>query len=122
WENAERLLRLCQRMAPTLALHPNHDPGREGILRAITESKINSRPHLPRDQFVGLLKRTKAIVGNSSAGLIECAALGVQCVNIGTRQSGRETPGNVTDVADWEFGAIDMAIEHALTSPPQQFK
>ena len=26
-------------------------------------------------------------------------------------------PDNVEDIPDWEFGAIDMALEHALSMP-----
>jgi UDP-N-acetylglucosamine 2-epimerase len=55
---------------------------------------VQVRAGLPRDQFVGLLKRVGAsggvFVGNSSAGLIESAALGCPSVDIGDRQSGRE--------------------------------
>lgn len=79
-----------------LVLHPNLDPGRRGIMDAIESAPIDVqvRAGLPRDQFVGLLKRVGAsggvLVGNSSAGLIEAAALGCPSVDIGDRQSGRE--------------------------------
>ncbi len=79
-----------------LVLHPNLDPGRRGIMEAIESAPIDVqvRAGLPRDQFVGLLKRVGALggvlVGNSSAGLIEAAALGCPSVDIGDRQSGRE--------------------------------
>jgi len=88
-----------------LVLHPNLDPGRAGILRAI-EAWAPSHPearhragmqvatHLPRAEFVGLLARLAAhggvLVGNSSAGLIEAAALRLPVVDIGPRQNGRE--------------------------------
>ena len=38
------------------------------------------------------------IVGNSSSGIRESAFLGVPCVNIGSRQAGRERGRNVVDV------------------------
>jgi UDP-hydrolysing UDP-N-acetyl-D-glucosamine 2-epimerase len=84
-----------------LALHPNHDPGRDGILHALAATNITALSHLPRDQFVGLLKRLTVtqprgvLVGNSSAALIEAAALGVPAVDIGQRQAGRERCTNV---------------------------
>ncbi len=82
-----------------IALHPNLDPGRAGVLRAIEASGVRSIEHLPRDTFVGLLKRVAArggvLVGNSSSGLIEAAALGVRVVDVGPRQNGREKPGHV---------------------------
>ena len=116
--DATRLLRLCMHAGPTLAMHPNHDPGRGGIMRAIEQSGCVSCAHLPRERWIGLLKRVGVIVGNSSAGLIECAALGLPCINAGPRQAGREMPGNVIDIADWDFGAIDMALGRALQDPP----
>lgn len=90
-----------------LALHPNHDPGRSGILRAIENAAAKSasivvRPHLPRATFVGLLKRLGAaggvLMGNSSAGLIEAAALRVRVIDIGPREAGRERVDNVIHV------------------------
>jgi UDP-hydrolysing UDP-N-acetyl-D-glucosamine 2-epimerase len=117
--NAERLLRLCMRCASSpekvLVLHPNHDPGREHIMTAIKETHgCTVRPHMPRREFVGVLRRARAIVGNSSAGLIECAALLVPAVNVGTRQLGRESPPNVIRASDWDFGRIEIALRTAM--------
>jgi UDP-hydrolysing UDP-N-acetyl-D-glucosamine 2-epimerase len=89
-----------------LALHPNHDPGRVGILRAVEAAEgggVKVRAHLPRDKFVGLLKRLSAkggvLVGNSSAALIEAAALKCAAVDVGARQGGRERAENVVGSA-----------------------
>jgi UDP-hydrolysing UDP-N-acetyl-D-glucosamine 2-epimerase len=120
---AERLLHQCREAGRVLAMHPNHDPGREGILAAITVSAAPAREHLPRREFIGLLRRARVLVGNSSAGLIECAALGVTCVNVGPRQDGRERPDNVID-APWPLtgnGAqVEAAIARGLARPPGQ--
>ncbi len=107
-----------------LAMMPNHDAGREGIARAIREAEgegtVAVLEHLPRDRFVGLCKAMAArggvIVGNSSAGLIECAALRpcLPCVNIGPRQSGRERPSCVFDVAKPDGGDLANAIGRAV--------
>jgi UDP-hydrolysing UDP-N-acetyl-D-glucosamine 2-epimerase len=108
-----------------LVLHPNVDPGREGVLRAIraAEESTGSRDrllvktHLPRATFVGLLKRIASLrgvlVGNSSGALIEGAALRVPAVDIGPRQSGRERAGNVVSAAGEQPGQIAHAIEKA---------
>jgi UDP-N-acetylglucosamine 2-epimerase len=48
--------------------------------------------------FLKLLKYSKALVGNSSAGLRECSYLGLPVVNIGNRQHRRSRAHNVTDV------------------------
>ncbi len=121
--NAKRLLRLCTRIARVLALHPNHDAGRDGIMRAILENtKCVNCIHLPREKFVGVCRRAKVIVGNSSAGLIECAALGLPCINVGPRQFGREMPPTVRNIHDWDFGDIDIALERILKQPKPDAK
>jgi UDP-hydrolysing UDP-N-acetyl-D-glucosamine 2-epimerase len=100
-----------------LALHPNHDPGREGIMRALNTGGVRVVSHLPRVEFVGLLKRLAknkgVLVGNSSAGLIECAALKVPVVNVGQRQAGRERAANVFDVDHADPAMIVRAIDRA---------
>ncbi|MEO0475183.1 MAG: UDP-N-acetylglucosamine 2-epimerase [Planctomycetota bacterium] len=96
-----------------LILTPNHDPGRNAILRAILDNKLTPTDHLPREQFLSLLAGCKAIVGNSSAGLIEAAALKTPAVNLGDRQAGREKPGNVID-AKHNKTAIQRAVKQAL--------
>ncbi|HED53370.1 MAG TPA: UDP-N-acetylglucosamine 2-epimerase (hydrolyzing) [Phycisphaerales bacterium] len=104
-----------------LCLMPNLDPGRNGIVRAIEAQRnkpnITIEAHLPREAFVGLLKRLAGrggvLVGNSSAGIIECSAIGARVVNIGPRQAGRERAGHVVDAAGESAGAIAEAIERA---------
>jgi UDP-hydrolysing UDP-N-acetyl-D-glucosamine 2-epimerase len=119
--NAERLLAMCCQAGRVLAMHPNHDPGREGILAAITASSAPVREHLPRRDFIGLLRRARVLVGNSSAGLIECAALGVACVNVGPRQDGRERPANVIDAplpVSADGTQVKAAIARGLAQAP----
>lgn len=106
----------------TLCLHPNLDPGRTGILRAMESASaaehVHTEEHLPRSQFVGLLKRLAEkgglLVGNSSAGLIEAGAIGLPAVDIGPRQSGRERGTNVFHAKGEHAGAIVAAIGEAL--------
>ena len=95
-----------------LVMMPNLDAGGEGIRRAIRAANIKPVEHLPRERFLSLLKGAKVIVGNSSAGLIEAAALRVPCVNIGPRQNGREKPGNVID-CDYGPKAIARTVKKA---------
>lgn len=92
-----------------LAMQPNLDAGREGIMEAISQEQSRrhggfvARGHLTRPLFVGVLKRLVAaggvLVGNSSAALIEAAALGLPAIDIGPRQSGRERFSNVLSIA-----------------------
>jgi GDP/UDP-N,N'-diacetylbacillosamine 2-epimerase (hydrolysing) len=48
--------------------------------------------------FTSLVKHSAALVGNSSAGIIEAPALGVPTVNIGSRQKGRLLASSVISV------------------------
>jgi UDP-hydrolysing UDP-N-acetyl-D-glucosamine 2-epimerase len=99
-----------------LVLHPNLDPGRRGIMDAIESApiEVQVRAGMPRDQFVGLLKRLGAsggvLIGNSSAGLIEAAAIGCPSVDIGDRQSGRERCEGWTVHAEETVESIRDAI------------
>ncbi len=105
---------------PAVALHPNLDPGRGGIMRALMDASASVRiePHLERAAFVGLLKRVAgeggALVGNSSAGLIEAAAIGCPSVDVGDRQAGRERCDGWTAHAPEEAGAIRAAFEGVI--------
>ena len=118
-QDALRVLEALVARGRVTALAPNSDPGRDGIARAIRT--MSSRPadrvralsNLGRTEFIGLLKHPgiRAIVGNSSAGLIECAALGVRAVNIGPRQGGRERADNVRDVATGDGAALARELD-----------
>jgi len=109
-----------------LCLAPNHDPGREIVVAALggrtntpdSMSRWTSVEHLPRPAFVALLKRLArdprgVLVGNSSSGLIEAAAVGLPIVNVGPRQAGREQPPNVTDVPEGRLGELPALIAAA---------
>ncbi|MEX2218480.1 MAG: UDP-N-acetylglucosamine 2-epimerase [Phycisphaerales bacterium] len=105
-----------------LALHPNHDAGRDGTLRALEQAaeknprRLRLARHLPRPKFVGLLKRLAGrgglLVGNSSAALIEAAALRLPAVDIGPRQAGRERAGNIAPATE-QPESIRAALEAA---------
>ncbi|MDI1289281.1 MAG: UDP-N-acetylglucosamine 2-epimerase, partial [bacterium] len=105
------------------ALAPNHDPGRNGIVQAIEEWGGRTLDHLPRDRFVGLLKRLASargvLVGNSSAGLIEAAVLGVPVVDIGRRQGGRERPAGVIHEDVLDESGLKRAMEAARAASGQ---
>jgi len=112
------LLDLSRGYGRVLALDPNHDPGREGIVTALDHRPdVRRVSHLPRDAFLALLRRVRMLVGNSSAGIIECSALRVRAVDVGSRQSGRERAGNVITCPSWEERSIRRALERAWHEP-----
>ena len=101
-------------------LWPNVDAGSDDIAKGIRhfrETEDASNMHFYRnfdpDDYAMLLANARCIVGNSSSGLREGAFLGTPCVNIGTRQAGRERAANVIDV-DYDAGQIRAAIERQL--------
>ncbi|MGD9693636.1 MAG: UDP-N-acetylglucosamine 2-epimerase [Phycisphaerales bacterium] len=103
-----------------VALLPNLDPGREGIVEALRDVGAPTLAHLRREQWIGLLKRVAieggVLLGNSSAGLIEASALRpypLPAVDIGPRQSGRECPETVIHVDPDSHRPIRDAIRKA---------
>lgn len=64
--------------------------------------------------YASLMRRARAMMGNSSSGLLEAPSFGLPVVNIGERQYGRLRAANVIDVAD-EPSAIRMGLERALS-------
>lgn len=105
---------------PIILLWPNSDAGTEGIsqgIRKFREKNPNVALHaftnLPIDMYVRLMNNTACLVGNSSSGIREGAFLGTPCVNIGTRQAGRERGSNVIDV-DCHREEIVEAIKKQL--------
>lgn len=85
-----------------VCIGPNSDPGREAIRETLGRfSREQNWPILPtvdRRVFLRLIGEAVALVGNSSAGMVESAAVGAAVVNVGPRQAGREHSGNVLHV------------------------
>jgi UDP-hydrolysing UDP-N-acetyl-D-glucosamine 2-epimerase len=103
---------------------PNVDAGSDGTskgIRQFREHRPDARMHffknLAPQHFLELLVHSRAIVGNSSVAIRECAFLGVPAVNIGSRQSGRERGKNVLDVSHDEVEILD-AIKMQAALPP----
>lgn len=107
---------------PTLWFWPNVDAGSDGTssgIRHYREKYNLNHVHffknmVPKD-FLRLLNNAIALVGNSSAGIRECAFLGVKAVNIGKRQDGRDRGVNVID-SDYDRVMIKAAILKLLNS------
>ncbi|WP_432738816.1 UDP-N-acetylglucosamine 2-epimerase [Maridesulfovibrio sp. FT414] len=89
---------------PTAWIWPNMDAGSDEISKGIRTFREKCNPvnvrffkGLPIQLYAPLLANASCIIGNSSSGLRESAFLGTPCVNIGTRQAGRERGQNVLD-------------------------
>ena len=100
---------------------PNVDAGSEQISEKIrTWRELNKGEgfffikNLETQYFYKLLKLSKCLVGNSSAGIRDAGFLGLPVVNIGTRQKGREHGNNVlhsSHNSDQIFKKINIAIK-----------
>jgi UDP-hydrolysing UDP-N-acetyl-D-glucosamine 2-epimerase len=105
---------------PTLWLWPNVDAGSDEVsaeIRKFRERDSSRRVHFfknfaPED-YVKVMATCACIIGNSSSGIREGAFLGTPCVNVGSRQQGRERGVNVTD-AGYSRSAIADAIRRQL--------
>lgn len=106
--------------AQMLAFMPNADAGGDHV-RAIleslaTHSDVRLAKHLPRAEFLSWMACADALVGNSSAGIIEAASLGLWVVNVGGRQRLRERSANVLDVPPVE-NDVRRAVATVLARP-----
>ncbi len=107
---------VCQAIADAkltaVSIEPNMDEGRQIVLGVLRDFSHRHKwpifPTVDRRIFLRLIQAALALVGNSSSGMIESAAVGSVVLNIGPRQSGREHSANVIDckadrktIADW---------------------
>jgi UDP-hydrolysing UDP-N-acetyl-D-glucosamine 2-epimerase len=105
---------------PVLWFWPNVDAGSDGTssgIRHFREIGQADRFHFfknmaPMD-FLRLLYNARCLIGNSSAGVRECAFLGVPVVNIGSRQGGRTRGRNAVDVG-YDVDAIVEAARRQI--------
>ncbi len=121
-EEAEEILAAVEDASGTGAaaavIYPNSDAGHQAVIEAIEKRREHPAfrifPSLPRERFIQLLRHSEALVGNSSAGVIESVSCGLPAVNVGPRQRGRERNPNVVD-APADRAAVRLAIERART-------
>jgi UDP-hydrolysing UDP-N-acetyl-D-glucosamine 2-epimerase len=97
-----------------IAILPNTDAGGRAMAEQLRSAGIPAFASVPRPDFAVLLATAAALVGNSSAGIIEAPLLRVPTVNIGSRQEGRARGDNVVDAAP-NREAIEEAIARAVS-------
>lgn len=68
---------------------PCNDRMHEIILKVYEERGVKPLKYLPLDEYIGRLMLSKGLIGNSSAGVIDAPALGIQSILVGNRQEGR---------------------------------
>ncbi|MDE6536345.1 MAG: UDP-N-acetylglucosamine 2-epimerase (hydrolyzing) [Muribaculaceae bacterium] len=88
-----------------LITYPNNDPGAEDIISAIEAyaadncGRVKVIPSMGAARYFSALRCVKAVVGNSSSGIIEVPSVGIPTVNIGNRQAGRVAADSVINCA-----------------------
>jgi GDP/UDP-N,N'-diacetylbacillosamine 2-epimerase (hydrolysing) len=98
--------------------YPNSDAGNHVIIEAYREyaskhPQLHLFQNLDRLTYVNLLRHAQCLLGNSSSGLIEAPSLSLPVVNIGSRQRGRVSAGNVIFVDNDKeqiLAALDKSI------------
>ena len=116
---AQTLLAIKKLKLNTIAISPNTDPSYKQIFNSLEKfskkySWFKLIPSLPRLDFLGLVKNSGVLIGNSSSGLIEISYLQIPVVNIGDRQKNRERGNNVIDAKTSSI-SIQNAIKTALS-------
>jgi len=96
-----------------VVIYPNNDLGSQFVLDAYEKLKENLRfkifPSLRFEYFLTLLKNSKFIIGNSSAGVREAPYYGIPIINIGTRQQNRAVHADIINV-DYSVKEIEGAL------------
>jgi UDP-hydrolysing UDP-N-acetyl-D-glucosamine 2-epimerase len=113
----ETLLALREINEQTIIVYPNADAGNKKIKEMInTYSTPSMRAfrNLPREDYLGLMRIAKVIVGNSSSAIIEATFFALPAVNIGTRQHGRKQGDNVINTG-YDKNEIVKAILTAMS-------
>ncbi len=103
WQIGELLTALENIDDPIVFSMPNSDTGNRTIYQAIIKfvrSKKNAQVviNFGTQGYFSIMAMARAMVGNSSSGIIEAASFKLPVVNIGTRQKGRLRARNVIDV------------------------
>lgn len=105
-----------------IVIMPNNDSGSSLIIDRF--NKLKEQPNvrvfksLRFEYFLVLLRDSKFIMGNSSAGVREAPHFGVPCINIGTRQHKRVIDPLIVDIVTPTFENISEALENLPVGEP----
>jgi len=110
---------LAEQGLRVVTTYPCSDPGYEGVLAALAQHDDDDtfviRRNIDNDVYLGLMSSAEALVGNSSAALVEAPYFRLPVVNVGDRQHGRERDPNVID-AEAAPDALRDALARARSS------
>lgn len=125
FEQMRRTLKAVQEMGiRAIIVYPCSDQGYEGVVRAIQlyrrEPQFQVHKNIDAPDFLGLMSEARALVGNSSSGIIEAPLFRLPAVNVGKRQQGRLRDFNVIDTPGTTVKEIFNALLVALRD--QEFR
>lgn len=106
--------------------YPNADDGGRQIMRMLKEyraanqARVLTMASLGQHRYLSAVKHCRAVIGNSSSGIIEVPSFGRPTVNIGMRQKGREAARSVIH-CEPDSKSIREAIDKAISPDFQQF-
>ena len=107
----------------TFVSFPNIDPGNKDIIGIINKFSNSNffifYKNQPRNIFLSIYKNSKFIIGNSSSGILESASIPIPAINVGYRQTGRKSNGNVI-YCDESVYEINKAIKYSLSKSFQK--
>jgi UDP-N-acetylglucosamine 2-epimerase (non-hydrolysing)/GDP/UDP-N,N'-diacetylbacillosamine 2-epimerase (hydrolysing) len=115
YDHTKAILEVMEsREEDAVIIYPCSDPGYKQVIKALNEFRGNPRFHFFRNieaiPFLSLLKKCKALIGNSSGGIIEAPYMNIPFINVGLRQEGREKADN-TYSCDGKFDEIQGALK-----------
>jgi UDP-hydrolysing UDP-N-acetyl-D-glucosamine 2-epimerase len=121
---ADQVAALCAALEavdiPVVFTYPGADPHGQIIIAELEgfvrrhPGRAFALPHLGTEGYFGMMANARAMIGNSSSGIIEAASYRLPVVNIGHRQEGRLAPANVLH-APAEQSAIRAVLCKALS-------
>ncbi|MFX1506534.1 MAG: UDP-N-acetylglucosamine 2-epimerase [Promethearchaeota archaeon] len=95
-------------------LYPNADPGGRSLISQLQEEEQEDWvicDNLQRETYLGLLKESVFMIGNSSSGIVEAPAVNLPVINIGQRQIGREKGGKIIDTSGEPIELLNVIRE-----------
>lgn len=110
-----------------VVIYPNNDKGSDVILKEYERLKNKNSfkifPSIRFEFFLTLLKNSKFIIGNSSAGVREAELYGVPAVNIGSRQKNRNKAQDIINVDNNKKAVLEAIndIENVKIKPRGYF-
>jgi len=118
WQVENFLMALLEVGTQIIFTRPNAEVGSDEIVSMIKKfvdnnSKAYFFDSLGSKLYLSFLKYAKAVVGNSSSGIIEAPSFLIPTVNIGNRQEGRLQPESVIQTG-YSINEICKSIKKAL--------